>query len=239
MTFIYRRSWPAFARIYFGRTALRSASPGIRIQPLGMLKGVRITVPPLSSSGRIVSPRHSSSRTGLLLALFSALCLAASPMLLTGCKRASAGTAIPTASPQAVETARQQLDLIPPPSKSRYLAIPSLAEWENPYLTVQENIVTLHVTQADANSSALGEGGMLRPVAARRQDLTVRVSDLPAALDAVPQDSWPYGRVVAIEEAHDTPTAVRPAVRRNVEAAIKTLGDMGVVVYEWPEAGLR
>jgi hypothetical protein len=26
-------------------------------------------------------------------------------------------------------------------------------------------------------------------------------------------------------------------VRRNVESAIKTLGDMGVVVYEWPEGG--
>ena len=103
-----------------------------------------------------------------------------------------------------------------------------------PYLTVQENIVTLHVTQADANSSALGEGGMLRPVAARRQDLTVRVSDLPAALDAVPQSSWPYGRVVAIEEAHDTPASARPAVRRNVEAAIKHLNDLGVVVEEWP-----
>jgi hypothetical protein len=45
--------------------------------------------------------------------------------------------------------------------------------------------------------------------------------------------------VVAIEEAHDTPPSARPAVRRNVEATIKTLGDMGVVVYEWPEGGLR
>jgi len=43
--------------------------------------------------------------------------------------------------------------------------------------------------------------------------------------------------VVAIEEAHDTPASARPAVRRNVEATIKTLGDMGVVVYEWNEGG--
>jgi hypothetical protein len=165
--------------------------------------------------------------------------MASSPLLLTGCKSASAGTTIPTASPQAVDSARQQLDLIPPPSKSRYLAIASLSEWENPYLTVQQNMATLHVTQADPNSSQIGVGGMLRPVSARRQDLTVRVSDLPAALEAMPESSWPYGRVVAIEEAHDTPPSALPAVRRNVEAAIKTLGDMGVVVYEWPEAGLR
>ena len=117
------------------------------------------------------------------------------------------------------------------------MAVHSLTAWENPYLTVQNNMATLHVTLADANPSQLGEGGMLRPIGARRQDLTIRLSDLPAALNAVPEDSWPYGRVIAIEEAHDTPASDRPAVRRTVEAAIKTLGDMGVVVYEWNDGG--
>ena len=136
-----------------------------------------------------------------------------------------------------METARQQMELIPPPSKMRYMAVHSLSSWENPYLTVQENMATLHVTLADANPSELGAGGMLRPLAARRQDLNVRVRDLPAALNAVPENSWPYGRVVAIEEAHDTPASARPAVRRNVEATIKTLSDLGVVVYEWNSDG--
>jgi hypothetical protein len=45
--------------------------------------------------------------------------------------------------------------------------------------------------------------------------------------------------VIAVEEAHDTPPADRPAVRRNVEAAIKTLGDLGVVVYEWSDGSFR
>ena len=160
-------------------------------------------------------------------------------MLLSGCNRASARAAtIATANPQEIELARQQMELIPPPSKTRYMAVHSLSGWENPYLTVQENMATLHVTLADANPSELGVGGMLRPVGARRQDLNVRVSDLPAALNAIPENSWPYGRVVAIEEAHDTPASARPAVRRNMEAAIKTLGDLGVVVYEWNEGGI-
>lgn len=189
-----------------------------------------------SSSGGISPARSSFVRARLASAFVSAVLLAVTPLVLTGCNRAS-GTTISTASPQAVEAAREQLDLIPPPTKSRYMAIRSLSEWENPYLTVQENMATLHVTQADANQSTLGTGGMLRPVAARQQNLTVRVSDLPAALDAVPQDCWPYGRVIAIEEAHNTPASSRPAVRRNVEAAIKTLGDLGVVVYEWNEGG--
>jgi hypothetical protein len=176
----------------------------------------------------------------LALALGSAVCLAIlAPMLLTGCNRASAGTTTTTASAQAMEAAREQLDLIPPPSKSRYMAVHNLSTWDNPYLTVQQNMATLHVTLADANPTELGVGGMLRPVGARQQALTIRLSDLPAALDAVPENSWPYGRVIAIEEAHDTPASDRPAVRRNIEATIKTLGDLGVVVYEWTDGGFH
>jgi hypothetical protein len=195
-----------------------------------------------SPSGPVSTLRSFCSRAALGFGyiIASAVCLTL-PLFLTGCNRASAGTTAAFASPQVVETARQQMELIPPPSKTRYLAVRSLSTWENPYLTVQENMATLHVTLADANPSNLGVGGMLRPVGARRQDLTVRVSDLPAALNAVPENSWPYGRVVAVEEAHDTPVSARPAVRRNVEATIKTLSDLGVVVYEWNDAssGIR
>jgi hypothetical protein len=130
---------------------------------------------------------------------------------------------------------RQDLEQIPLPTKSRYLAVHSLTIWENPYLTVQGSMVTLHVTVADANTSTLGVGGMLRPVGARRQDLNVRTADLPAALNAIPLTAWPYGRVVAVEEAHDAPAKARPELRRNMEAAIKTLNDLGIIVYEWQD----
>ncbi len=73
---------------------------------------------------------------------------------------------------------------------------------------------------------------------ARRQDLNVRVGELAVALNAVPEGSWPYGRVVAVEEAHNVPASARPGVRRNMETVMKTLGDLGVVVYEWNEAAL-
>jgi hypothetical protein len=135
------------------------------------------------------------------------------------------------------ELIRQQLDLIPPPSKSRYMAVRSLTLWENPYITVQGGMLTLHVTLADANSTDLGVGGILRPVGARRQDLNIRTADLATALNAVPQTAWPYGRVVAIEEAHDIPVSARPQVRRNMETAMNLLNDLGMVVYEWSEAG--
>ena len=163
-------------------------------------------------------------------------------MALGGCK----GVPVPVGLVSGreaglVETARAQMELIPPPSKNRYMAVHSLTSWENPYLTAQGEMVTLHVLLADANTSGMGEGTLLRPVGARRQDLNVRVQDLPAALNAVPQSAWPYGRVVALEEAGNIPVNARPQVRRTMEAAMGVLNDLGVVVYEWTEggAGLR
>jgi|SRR6185312_8515202 len=180
------------------------------------------------------SPSCNLRRTAALLSAAAlTFSLAAA---LAGCSRASA-TALP--DPQAVASARQEIELIPPPAKSRYMSVHSLNGWENPYLTVQANMATLHITLADANPSQIGVGGMLRPVSARRQDVTVRLSDLPAALDAIPENSWPYGRVVAVEEAHGTPKSDEPAVRRNVENTVKTLNDLGVVVYDWTEGTPR
>jgi hypothetical protein len=173
------------------------------------------------------------------LFLFPALLFS---MVLTGCTHpatpsAAETRAIAAQQQQEAAAARQQLEMIPPPSKTRYLAVKSLTAWENPYVTVQGGMVTLHVMLADANPSKLGLGGMLRPAGARRQDLNVRVEDLAAALNAVPESSWPYGRVVAVEEAHEVPVSARPVVRRNMEAVMKSLSDLGVVVYEWNEGG--
>jgi hypothetical protein len=133
-------------------------------------------------------------------------------------------------------TAREEMDMIPPPSKSRYMVITSAGSWENPYLTVQPDMVTLHVLMADGNTTDMGRGGILRPLGARRQDLNVRIGDLAAALNAIPQSAWPYGRVIGIEEAHKTPPEGRPQVRRTMESAVSTINDLGVVLYEFPSS---
>ncbi len=162
---------------------------------------------------------------------------------LGGCKRAASAITAPVSAFAAAEqrsmvaNAHQQLNQIPPPSKNLYLAVRSLDEWQNPYLTIQPDMITVHVLIADANPSSFDAGGVLRPVGARRQDLEVRAEDLPAALDAIPSSSWPYGRVVAVEEAHNIPAAGRPPVRRNMEAAIQMLNDLGVVADDRTEAG--
>ncbi len=167
------------------------------------------------------------------------------PLALTGCTRTTLQAAESRGAlaqqHDEMNIVRQQMELLPPPSKNRYLAVRSLTAWENPYITVNGGMLTLHVLLADANVSELGVGTVLRPKAARRQDLNVRVTDLPTALNAVPQNAWPYGRVIAVEEAHDAPVNARPAIRRNMETVVRSLSDLGVVVYEWNEggAGLR
>ena len=137
------------------------------------------------------------------------------------------------AAEQAKESVSEQLSQIPPPAKSRYLAVHTQESWANPFLIVGRQTIHLRIILADTNPGAYGTGTMLRPADARKQDLDVRLSDLPNALSAIPPGSWPYGRVVAVEETSITTKADRPQVRRNVEATIQMLNDLGIVVDEW------
>jgi hypothetical protein len=144
------------------------------------------------------------------------------------------------AEQQAVEaTERAQLDLIPPPAKSRYMAIRSNESWENPSITVQPGMLELRITLADPNPSPIGAGGMLRPVAARQQELNISLDKLGEAVSSIPQSAWPYGRVISMEEAVGTPRSAEPQVRRNMEVAIGKLNDLGIVVYDLRDGMVR
>lgn len=161
--------------------------------------------------------------------------LAVMPVSLTGCHAHSASAATPQEQAEQRaerEDQREQLQQIPVSSKDRYMAIHSFESWENPYLTVQANMVELHVTRADANPSPIGVGGMFRPEAARRVVLYITDDKLGSAIAAIPPDAWPYGRVVAVEEAHHTPANAEPMVRRNLEKTMALLNDLGVQAYD-------
>jgi hypothetical protein len=139
---------------------------------------------------------------------------------------------------QATETAldseRAQLEQIPLPTKSLYIDVHEPAAWENPFLSVGPEIITLRVVMPDANPTTIGQGTMLRPEAARRQELQLRPADLDKAIVAIPAGAWHYGRVIAVAESPFATPKDRPMVRRNVELAIKRLNDLGIVVEEWP-----
>jgi hypothetical protein len=120
------------------------------------------------------------------------------------------------------------------PTKSRYVDVHEPGAWSNPFLSFDSQMINLRVTMMDANPSAVGQGGITRPSAARRQEIQIKPQDLVEALIALPDRAWPYGRVVAIEESPLADKKARPAIRRQIEAAIQQLNDLGVIVDEWP-----
>ncbi len=128
---------------------------------------------------------------------------------------------------------RAQLASIPLPTKSLYVDIHEPSAWTNPFISVGPNMISLRILLADANTSSVGEGTMLRPTAARRQEVQLRPADLANAVTAIPASAWPYGRVIAVAE-EPVDAKDRPKVRRNVEIAIQQLNDLGILVEEWP-----
>ncbi len=138
------------------------------------------------------------------------------------------------ASESKKEQQRAQLAQIPLPTKSMYVDVHEPGAWRNPFLSVDVDSINVRITLPDANTSSVGQGTMLRPEGARRQQLQIRSADLPEALIALPAGAWHYGRVVAVAESPGANKSDRPKLRRNVEAVIQQLNDLGVVVDEWP-----
>jgi len=195
-------------------------------------------------SGTLDSPRTDPMKS--LAAPLGALLLAA---LLAGCshapspsKAASSVEAAAARREQAMQQARaaaqaaasdrQELAGIPLPSKTVYTAIHTRQSWNNPFLIVSKSTVNLSMLYPPMGPPAPGDS-VLRLTAARRRVLDLRLADLSEALTALPPEAWPYGRVIAVEEDPNAPPSDGPAVRRNVEATMQTLSDLGVVVYEW------
>lgn len=129
---------------------------------------------------------------------------------------------------------RAQLEQIALPTKSLYIDIHEPSRWSNPFLVVGPENFTLRILLADANTSNVGQGTILRPESARRQELQLRPADLDKAIVAIPAGAWHYGRVIAIAELPEAPAKDRAQVRRNLEAAIQDLNNLGLVVQEWP-----
>jgi hypothetical protein len=181
-----------------------------------------------------------SQRRAKALAISIALSCALLPGV-TGCRGAAPSTQPSRAAVRQarqaqqskMDQARQELEQIPPPSKNRYLNVHTQEAYGNPFIVVHPQTVTLNVLFRDQDPNAFSAGGLLRPVKARKQEVDVRLVDLPQALASLSPDVWPYGRVVAIEESPAAPRTERVAIRRNVEATIQILNDLGIVVDEW------
>lgn len=187
---------------------------------------------------RIGCGRSFSKNANAIIALMFCLSVAACHQEEQAVKGVAERAATAEQKAQAAASVRDQqraqLAQIPLPTKSLYIDIHEPSQWANPFLSVEADVLDLRVTMADANPSSVGQGTMLRPVSARRQELQIRSSELAEAIVALPPGAWRYGRVIAVAEAPHADRKERLKVRRNVEAAIQQLNDLGVVVEEWP-----
>lgn len=185
-------------------------------------------------------------RSGPLAGTLCAWGLAVLALSLTACSPArpanpQAAAAVQAARQQRIaeqqaETAySQDLDQIPPPAKSRYMQIHKLKSWSNPFLMIGTHTLSLRVAASTSTPSVPGR--MLRSRAPKWRTAQLQLADLPEALAALPEENWPYGRVIAVEDDPSATRRQRVQVRRNEEATLKVLNDMGVVVYEWPGNG--
>lgn len=172
--------------------------------------------------------------TAALLAFVLAACHREEQAVKSVAKKAESVEKKVQANETELEKDRSELEQIPLPTKSLYIDIHDTSAWDNPFLSVGPDTISLRILLPDANPTPAGQGDLLRPEAARRQQLELRPSDLDTAVAAIPAGAWPYGRVIAVAESPSAAPKDRPKVRRNVEAAIQKLNDLGVVVEEWP-----
>jgi len=123
----------------------------------------------------------------------------------------------PPAQPAAETERPSALAAIPEPDPSRYPNWHNLKDWKNPYLVVREDGIGLLDT---ANS----EIHILKP------------EEVPAALIALPDTAWPYGRVVLVAEAmpKNASEQTKSDLRKNRGLLVGTLKDLKVLIYEAP-----
>jgi hypothetical protein len=179
-------------------------------------------------------PRLSLRFSGLRSTALLALTLSA-PLAISGCRNSGNNFDMSRHAAQwaaAKTSARQELTQIPPPLKSVYLNINQEPQWQNPFLSVEQNMIQLRIYLPDENASPIDRGGITRLSSARKQVVNVRLAELPRALSALPDGAWPYGRVVAIGREKETPQN-RAWFPDHLAITVRALQDMGVVVDDW------
>jgi hypothetical protein len=126
-----------------------------------------------------------------------------------------------TSAQKAAVTGKSALkNRIAPANPAKYRSIRDGQDWKNPYLIVQAKCI-------DAVS--------LNPAT---KILTMAPADVVAYLEKLPSSAWPYGLVVAVQEAgiragghiDDAP------IKKNLEELVRLLEKAGVKVELWPSA---
>jgi hypothetical protein len=149
-------------------------------------------------------------------------------------RSAAAGYAPPSSS--TIADARMDIAEIPLPKKNTMLPVVDESQWRNPFLSVGDKMLLLRIYLPDANLSGMDRGGFTRSSNARKQELNLRLRDLPRALASLPQECWPYGRVVAVARGFLTQQN-QTQLLHNEKLTLQTLQTLGVMAKEWPSGG--
>ena len=125
----------------------------------------------------------------------------------------------PTSLQTATNAGKSTLkNRIAPPDPAKYRSITDGKEWKNPYLIVR------------------AKGIDPWPISPATKIPTMAPADVVAYLKKLPASAWPYGLVVAVQEAglcgpgDDTP------IKKNREELVRLLEKAGVKVELWPSA---
>ncbi|MCA1686175.1 MAG: hypothetical protein LC745_09385, partial [Planctomycetia bacterium] len=106
----------------------------------------------------------------------------------------------------------------PPADREKYQSVRDAKDWQNPYLVVGADGVVV------ISKAVLG---------GRK---TVPVRELSHTLLGLPVDAWPYGRVIAIQEAGIRSGDDDKVIEQNKEKAERDLKGLQVKLEWWPSA---
>jgi hypothetical protein len=124
----------------------------------------------------------------------------------------------PLAAESATSTPEAKIQQIPAADSQKYASMRDMKAWRNPYLIIRVDGVAL----LDA---------------ANNEQQMVPSEKLPDALAKLPASSWPYGRVVAIQEVGASASEEDKArLRRNRALVAGTLESMHVLINWVPSA---
>lgn len=107
---------------------------------------------------------------------------------------------------------------IPAADSSAYHAVRDGAEWRNPFLIVNRDGIEVR----SGNSTAEG--------------VTMPVMEVLLYLEKLPAAAWPYGLVVAVQEAGLRGVGDNVPIKKNREQLLQSLQSAGVKVDLWPSA---
>lgn len=136
------------------------------------------------------------------------LCAAAT-ISLAACSRSQ------QASASSESAAMSRIESIPAADQARYGDVRKIKNWQNPYLVIRTDSIGLMDL---ANS----------------EEHHIKPDEIAQALAKLPPSSWPYGRVIAVEEPKtiSSPPTDVAAIRKNRAILAGTLESMHVLI-DW------